>query len=389
MTRRAGDGTVRAYNVAMSASPESSPAAKRPSLARRLLTLAAVVALFAWLALRTPGGVDDDARLVSREFQSLGTIMSVQVWLQPSQTPAQAQAALDRVEAQLRDYTTRWSAWGEGELGALNRRLVAGEAVTIPEPLQPLFALAAARYRLSGGRFDVRVGRLVELWGFDDEAHYRSEPPGRAQIAEAVAALAAAPALDETATAYGPASGVRFDFGAIAKGDAVDLIVQSLNAAGFVDVIVNAGGNLRAVGMRGERPWRIGIRHPRPDEQHRLLATLDIEHDEAVVTSGDYERHFESGGRRYHHVLDPASGWPATGMRSVTVVTHKTVMADGATTALFVAGRDWPAVAGRLGLDRVLVVDAEGHVAATPALARRLRYEDGIEAAVVPVVAPP
>jgi thiamine biosynthesis lipoprotein len=381
---------VRAYNAAMT-SVDSATAPPPPSqprrFARRLIGAVLVVALFAWLALRTPGGGDE--RVVSREFESLGTLMSVSVYLQGTQTRAQADAALDDVEAQLRDYTTRWSAWGEGELGTLNRRLVAGEAVTIPEVLQPLFSTAATRYRLSGGRFDVRIGRLVELWGFDDEAHYRSQPPPADAIAQAVAALAAAPALDEPPLQYGPAPGVRFDFGALAKGDAVDRIVESLRARGFADVIVNAGGNLRAAGQRGDRPWRIGIRHPRPDEEHRLLATLDIEYDEAVVTSGDYERYFESGGRRYHHILDPGRGQPASALRSVTVVTREAVMADGSTTALFVAGDDWPAVAGRLGLDRVLVVDAQGRVAATPALARRLRYADGIDADVVPVVAPP
>jgi len=361
--------------------PSQTHPLKSRQFGRRLLVGVFLLALFSWLALRAPP--DNDSRLIAREFLGMGTLLSVTVYRDETQDSAAAERAVDAVEALLTTYEHRWSAWGDGELGTLNRALITGKAVDIPEPMRPLFSTAARYGRASGGRFDVRLGQLVEVWGFNDEAHFRSEPPAADAIARAVADLQAAPPLLESASQYGPAHDLRFDFGAIAKGDAVDQVIAHLREAGYPNVIVNAGGNLRAAGERGERAWRIGIRHPRPTPQHPLLATLEIQGDEAVVTSGDYERWFEYQGQRYHHLLDPRSGMPARGLQAVTVVAANAALADAASTALFVAGpEDWHGVAAALGLDRVLVVDSAGRVQATPALASRLRYADGIVATV-------
>ncbi len=368
--------------------PSPSQALKSRQFGRRLLVGLFLLALFSWLALRPPPA--SDSRLIAREFLGMGTLLSVSVYRDADQDTAAAEGAIDAVEALLTDYERRWSAWGDGELGALNRALTEGKTVDIPESMRPLFSAAARYGRASGGRFDVRLGQLVEVWGFDDEAHFRSEPPPAAAVARAVAGLQAAPPLPDSARQYGPAQDLRFDFGAIAKGDAVDQVVVHLREAGYPNVIVNAGGNLRAAGVRGARAWRIGIRHPRPTSQHPLLATLEIQGDEAVVTSGDYERWFEYQGRRYHHLLDPRSGMPASSLQAVTVVADTAALADAASTALFVAGaEDWRDVAAALGLDRVLVIDRSGKVQATPALAARLSYADGIVAAVAEPAAPP
>ncbi|HEY0974212.1 MAG TPA: FAD:protein FMN transferase [Solimonas sp.] len=368
--------------VGASAFTSPSPSRLRP-FGRYLLTGGVLVLLFVGLALRPRAG--PDPRLAEREFIAMSTLMSISVYRDTNQTDAEVERALDAAQAQLRDDERDWSAWGDGALAALNQTLAAGKAVTIPQPLRPLFARAALYGQRSEGRFDVRIGRLIALWGFDDERHFRSQPPPPAARAAALADLHAAPALDAAATTYGPAPGVHFDFGAIAKGDAVDRVVARLRDAGFAHVIVNAGGNLRAAGRRGDRAWRIGIRHPRPDAGSQLLATLEIDGDEAVVTSGDYERGFEFEGRRYHHLIDPFSGEPARGLQAVTVVADNAALADAASTALFIAGpQHWRSLVGRLGLDRVMVVTDDGRVHATPRLAARLRYADGIAATVAP-----
>lgn len=350
---------------------------------RRLILGLGLAALFTWLALRPqPGG---DARLVEREYLAMGTIVSVSLYLDEGQPRAAADAALTDLEQFLRDYERRWRAWNDGELAAMNAALQRGEAVQVPEPMQPLFARAAALTAASGGRFDVRVGRLVELWGFHDETQFRSAPPEPAALAQALADLAAAPPLSADGAAYGPARGLRLDFGAIAKGDAVDLAVARLRQAGYANVIVNAGGNLRTSGRRGDRPWRIGIRHPRPDAAQRLLATLETSGDEAVITSGDYERYFEFDGRRYHHLLDPHSGYPAQGLQAVTVVAPSGALADAASTALFVAGAQrWREVARALGVEQAFVVGADGGVQVTAALAARVKFVDGLRVETLP-----
>lgn len=350
---------------------------------RRLVLGLGLAALFTWLALRPQPGSDD--RLVEREFLAMGTIMSVSLYLDESQARAPAESALQDLDRFLHEYERRWSAWGDGALGQINQSLARGETVQIPPPMQPLFARAAELSAASDGRFDVRLGRLVELWGFHDETRFRDQPPPAADIAQAAAALGAAPPLPLDTATYGPAPQVWLDFGAIAKGDATDLAVARLRAAGYRNVIVNAGGNLRTAGRRGDRAWRIGIRHPRPDEEHRLLATLETAGDEAVITSGDYERYFEFEGRRYHHLLDPHSGFPAQGLQAVTVVAPSGALADAASTALFVAGpQHWRAVAQRLGVTQAFVVAADGSVQITAALAPRVKFIEGLNVETLP-----
>ncbi len=350
---------------------------------RKLGAGMAIAGLVVWLALRPQSGVDD--RLVEREFLAMGTILSVSLYLDEGQHRPAAEQALRDLQAIFDAYAQRWSAWGNGTLGQLNRQLAGGAVIDIPTELQPLFAAAARYSALSGGRFDVRIGKLTELWGFNDETRFRSTPPDPAQIAETTGALAAAPALSEDPVRYGPAADIWLDFGAIAKGDATDLAIIELRRRGYPNAIVNAGGNLRAAGRRGKRAWRVGVRHPRPDTDHRVLSSMEIRGDEAVITSGDYERHFEFQGQRYHHLLDPRSGMPAGGLQAVTVVTSSGALADAASTALFVAGpRSWRQVASDLGITQAFVVLDDGRIQITAALAPRMQFADGVQVEILP-----
>jgi thiamine biosynthesis lipoprotein len=346
----------------------------------RWLAALLLVAVLVWLALRpqapAPAG---DPHLLQRDVFALGTVVSFTLYLPEPARRVEAEKAVEAAERFLAEYQKRWSVRGEGELGQFNALLAAGKAVAVPEALRPLFALAWKRREASGGRFDPRVGALVRVWGFDDESRYRTQPPPSEEIAQALGALRAAPPYVDNQP-YGPAPGIAWDFGAIAKGDAIEQLSAQLAAAGFPDHIVNAGGNLRANGKRGDRGWSIGIRHPRPEraDGEQILAALRTQGGEAVVTSGDYERYFEFQGQRYHHILDPASGQPARGLQSVTVVTTDAALADGATTALLVAGpTHWREVATALGVTQVLVVDDGEALSATPELARRLELPPG------------
>jgi thiamine biosynthesis lipoprotein len=347
----------------------------------RLLTGGLLIVLLLWIALRDPQAPSNDSRVIQRESLTMGTLLSLSVYLDDGHTRAQAGAALTQVEQRLQQFDQQWSAWGDGELGRINRALGSGKAVMIPETMRSLFAESARAHVMSDGHFDVRIGALVKLWGFDDEAHYRKQPPATADIERLRAALASAVPLDATRLNHYPP----LDFGAIAKGYAADLAIVQLRQAGFANAIVNLGGNLRVSGRRGDRPWSIGIRHPRPDEHTRILASLKTHGDEAVITSGDYERYFEFEGHRYHHILDPATGAPAQGLQSVTVIYPEGAWADAASTALFVAGpQHWRETAARMNISQVLVVDADGLVTVTQALVPRLELAQGIKLKVVP-----
>lgn len=354
---------------------------------RRVLVGLFLIVLFTWLALRhpdDPNATDSSAGLkIERQTLALGTLISITVWDAEPQRRQAANAAIDHAETFLEDEQARWSVDGDGALGRANQALASGQAVTWPEALRPLIDLSARLDAQSGHRFDPRVGELIRVWGFDDEEHFRASPPDAADINAAVNALRHAPALT-AADVYGPAPGTRLDFGAIAKGWIVDQVSHQLTRDGFPNHLINAGGNVRTSGKPGARQWNIGIRHPRPEAGHRMLASLRSAGDESVITSGDYERYFEYQGKRYHHILDPETGQPARGLESVTVVAHDGAVADAASTAIFVAGAQWRSVAAQLGLDQVMVVTDQGEVLATPALASRLRPGDGVRIRTAP-----
>jgi thiamine biosynthesis lipoprotein len=166
---------------------------------------------------------------------------------------------------------------------------------------------------------------------------------------------------------------VTLDLGAFAKGYGIDLGIQQLREMGITNAIINAGGDLRAIGQHGDRPWKIGIRHPR---KQGVLASIELQGDESIFTSGDYERKFEHQGKRYHHIIDPRTGYPAQASSSVTVIHTDAATADAATTALFIAGpKKWHEIARAMGIKYVLLIDREGNAHMNPAMQQRIHFE--------------
>lgn len=349
----------------------------------RLFFAGAALFALAYFALRSPVPVADP-RFLKHDFFALGTLVSVSVYLDEGDTRERARGALADCERFLATYEAAWSPSGDGTLGALNRRLAAGGTIAVEGADTALFIRAEEARARSGGLFDARLGALVRLWGFDDDAHRREAPPEAAQVQRLLEVLRQAPAFD-AGREYGPAPAVQWDFGGIAKGAAVEEAVARLKAAGIANVIVNAGGNLRTAGTRGRAPWRIGIRQPRGKSPSDVMAYVLTDRDEAIMTSGDYERFFEHGGRRYHHILDPRTGAPAEGLRSVTVAHADAAWADAASTALFVAGPGgWREMARQFGIEQALAVTAGGEILVTEAFHRRLKFFGDARPRVVP-----
>jgi thiamine biosynthesis lipoprotein len=145
---------------------------------------------------------------------------------------------------------------------------------------------------------------------------------------------------------------MRAHLGGIGKGYAIDRAASILRARGLRDFMIQAGGDLYVSGTRGDRPWRLGIRDPRGPAD-ASFAAVDLS-DSAFSTSGDYERYFMHGGRRYHHIIDPRTGEPARGTRSVTVAAKTATVADALSTGVFVLGPE----AGMALVERLADVDA-------------------------------
>jgi thiamine biosynthesis lipoprotein len=175
--------------------------------------------------------------------------------------------------------------------------------------------------------------------------------------------------VDENRVSLGR-TGMRIDLGAIAKGYIVDRAVRFLKDRGVTAGLVEAGGDLRLFGKPPHREnWRIGILHPRKPNQS-LFGVLDVDSG-SVTTSGDYERTFTEDGKRYHHLIDPATGYPADECISVTIIAETAMLADAWATAVFIMGpeRGMALLESQAGVEGMMILKAEDGLAyrATPA----------------------
>lgn len=253
-----------------------------------------------------------------------------------------------------------WHPWDPGALSDLNRGLESGGWVRTTPDLVRLIRASKEMERATAGRFHAGIGDLVALWGFHTSDYPVTEPPPAPEAIHRI--LDRRPTLADLeidglrVRNRGPK--VQLDFSGIAKGLAVQRACERLAEFRITDALVNAGGDVLVCGP-SQRPWRVGI----PDPASGVLTTVELTTPMAVFTSGSDQRFGEFDGERYAHILDPRTGRPARGIRQATVVHPDPVTADAAATALVVAGpAAWRGLAESLGLERVLVVTADGRV---------------------------
>lgn len=285
-----------------------------------------------------------------------------------------AQAAVAAVGEDFQRMHTDWHAWKPGELSRLNQQLPDGQFHPVSPFVLPLIQQASELAAQSDDLFNPAIGRLVKLWGFHSDSLPEGPPPSREEIQ---ALVAQQPRMRDLVIegnrirSRNPA--VSLDFGGFAKGAALDWAMQRLRDMGINNAIINAGGDLNVIGSHGERPWKVGVRHP---QGKGVLAALDLSDGEAVYTSGNYERYRQHEGINYSHIIDPRSGMPVQHVASVTVIDTVGARADAAATALSVAGpKDWYRIARQMGLKFVMLVDEEGRVYMNPAMAERVKFE--------------
>jgi len=264
-----------------------------------------------------------------REAAIMGTRIAVEVW---HEDVGRAAAAIDAVIAEMHRIDLLMSHYKpESQLSRINRD-AAMMPVTVDPELVGLIARALEFSELSGGAFDITYASVGNLYDYRERRH-----PSEAEIQAALPAVnwrhVVVDRKNSTARFLKP--GVRIDLGGIAKGYAVDSAIQILRDHGIQNGTVTAGGDSRILGDRRGRPWVVGIRHP--DDASRVIARIPLE-DAAISTSGDYERFFDEGGVRYHHIIDPRTGKSPTGVRSVTVIGPNATLTEGLTKSVFVMG---------------------------------------------------
>jgi len=308
---------------------------------------------------------------VQQQSYVFGTLVEVSVYGAPE---AQARQAIAAVLARFDELHHRLHAWQPSDLSRLNAALARGERASVSPELAAMLRDAQALAADSDELFNPAIGGLIALWGF-----HADTPQGKVPDAAAIARwVKSAPRMRdlhiENDTVWSDNPAVQLDLGGYAKGRALDDAVAILKAHGIKNALVNIGGNVIALGRHGDRPWRVGIQHPR---KPGTLATLDLHDGEAIGTSGDYQRYFEAGGRRYCHLIDPRSGWPASGMQSVTILVsgaHAGTRSDALSKPLFIDGAARLADhASRLGIKDYLAVDTAGQIHVSPAMKARLR----------------
>jgi thiamine biosynthesis lipoprotein len=268
-----------------------------------------------------------------------------------------------------------WHSWQPGPMGRINQLLVTDEPFVAPPSTMPLVRFSKEFESRSSGLFNPAIGYLMDLWGFHADTVRSRPPPPRQQIARLVEAAPSLAQIDiEGLELHGHNPSIKLDFDSIAKGYALDLAVEHLREIGIKSALVQAGSEVRVIGDRRGQPWRITIRRP---SGSGVLAIVPMRGDESLVTKADYDRNFVFKGEIYHAIIDPRTGYPARGARSVTVLHRDATTAAAAATALFVAGpADWEAPARAMGIRYALLVDAEGTLHMNPAMAERIELVD-------------
>ena len=344
----------------------------------------------------------------------LGTVCSINLY------EAGSAELYGKLFARLRELNDIFNNYSDSSEISLVNREAAAAPVAVSQDFYIVLKTALDFARLTGGAFDPTVGPLVKLWGFGkaprvpsqeeikaaqklvgwqcvalQESAQTEDAPGQTESFTGQKAANGNGSQDqnagdeqETVTGQKPAagptvrftkSGVRLDLGAIAKGYAADCLVDILRERGVKRASLSLGGNVYVYGKKpGGSLWSVAIRDPsKPGQNAFILKTRDA----TVVTSGAYERFFEQDRKTYGHILDPATGFPAqSGLESVTIVSHNSMVADALSTSLFVLGMDKipeikkSALAG--GFECVLV-DASGKAYASKGLKGALSALNG------------
>ena len=321
-------------------------------------------------------------RLHQQESYVFGTRVEVITWGAPE---PQARAATAAVLQEFDRLHRAYHAWEPSELTALNTAIAAGTPqIPVSPELATMLANAKAIAATGDELFNPALGQLIALWGFHTDTFTPTRPAPDAHAAAIKARPSLADLTINGSTVSSRNRAVQIDLGGYAKGYALDRAATLLRQRGISNALINIGGNVMALGSKGEYPWRVGIQHPR---EARPLASLPLRDGEAIGTSGDYQRFFELDGERYCHLLDPRSGMPARGTQAVTVlITPRPgagTLSDAASKPVYLAGSEWRMYAKRFGIDHALRVDGDGSIEVSRALRDRLQFEQGLSATVV------
>ena len=310
------------------------------------------------------------AQWYKHSFKVMGTMSHVEFWLDGQDNSKfstekivtnhnvdKAKKMIMLVEQEMFRIDQQMSPYKEeSELSKVNRE-AGNKAVTISSELFDILKIAHDISTISEGSFDITYASIGYQYDYR-----KKKRPEQTTIAEALPAINFNSVVlnNEDSTVYFSNKNVKIDLGGIAKGYAVKRCLMLLEKAGIKHALVSAGGDTGLLGDRNNRPWLVGIKHPRAEQKMAVHIPLE---NEAISTSGDYERFFIEDGIRYHHIINPKTGYPSSGIISVSVFSPKAELADALATSIFVMGIE-------VGINRInqlkgiecIVIDNQGNI---------------------------
>jgi len=330
---------------------------KTPSVAPAVRSLLVTLALVAGLA---GSCLTASAEWIGDSRALMGTEISIQLWRDDA---IDGQAAIEAVFAEMVRIDELMSTYKEDSRISEINRDAADRAVPAGAELYDLIVRSLDMSILTRGAFDITYDSVGQHYDFRNRQRPDEETIEQ-ELRHIDYRLVQTDAATKSIHFLRP--GVRINLGGIAKGYAVERGASILRKLRIRHAIVTAGGDSRLVGDRRGQPWVVGVRDPRKDGEVSVRIPLE---NEAISTSGDYERYFEEDGKRYHHILQPATGEPANGVHSATIVGPDAVITDALSTSVFVMGVDQGLrLIATLPDYEGIVIDAEG----------RLFYSDGL-----------
>ncbi len=331
-----------------------------PYLERQLSIFVVVFPVFVTVLIRS-GDVAAELRQYTDTRPLMGTLVSMTVEGPRRDILEQGVNDAYREMSRLSDMMNHYNP--DSVVSQINRAAGA-QPVPVPRELMEVLVMAQRVSERSEGAFDITVGSL-KVWRFNPEDPAMPSPD---EIRHALPLVNFRHVIlnEKNRTVLLKQYGMRIDLGGIAKLYILDAGMQVLKQRGITHAMINGGGDVAVMGSHQGRPWRIGIRHPRRGDV--LLGTVELTQG-WVVTSGDYERYFFRDGKRYHHILDPRTGYPAEGPQQVTLVANDIGRVNGYSLAIMVRGAEWgrALIAQTPGLSG-LIVDQAGQLWSSPGM---------------------
>ena len=266
---------------------------------------------------------------LDQKFDVMGTQARVRFWAKNSTL---AEKGLLAVKNAMIHVDNSMSPYKPSSLLSKVNREAAQNPVVITKELFYVVKRAQEISKLTHGAFDISFSSVGYLYDYRNHVH-----PDNQEISKNLKLIDYRSIIlnEKKLTLYFKKKGMRIDLGGIAKGYSIDLSIKALQSLGIHEALVTAGGDTFALGNNSGKYWTVGIKHPRL--KNKIVTMIPVA-DEAVSTSGDYERFFMEGNKRIHHIINPQTGKSASEVQSVTIIANKSIYADALSTSVFILG---------------------------------------------------